>query len=293
MSTAPDRLYHMGGVPVGGDILGLMDTGQIYYVDPESGESGNDGSKPSQALDTLEAAYDKCAADRGDVIIRSEGSESVSAAVALDTSGVTIIGATWGGSQWNRGEKFAMYAAAGYTTGPVLNITAPTRIIGMEFWSRDTSDGYSVFINGEGGGFAGGFGSLSYCRFVGWGTADWGIYFDAGAYWDIYRNFFDGLVTGGIALSGSASNNPTHLRFVENEFHDCTYAIDNVDATPHNILVKENVCIDSKLMKFNGAGDGLVCGNWLETATDTDSYDVAVATAQGNGWNFSGNNYSE
>jgi hypothetical protein len=58
-------------------------------------------------------------------------------------------------------------------------------------------------------------------------------------------------------------------------------------------MIGENVCEDSKLLSAASAATGLIYGNYLETATDTGSYNTTVATLQGYGLNFSGNHYSE
>jgi hypothetical protein len=85
---------------VGEDELGH---GRVIYVD--SAIAGGDGSSPSTALATLNAAMDQCVAHRGDrVYILPGHSETLSAAdaVDLDIAGVEVIGL-------GRGTKMAKF----------------------------------------------------------------------------------------------------------------------------------------------------------------------------------------
>lgn len=296
-----DQVQQYGGVPVGGDLLGFMPRGKVYWVDPDNdtglSSDGNPGTDPTEPLRTTARAVALATAGRGDVIVLM-GSEDVATQIDFSKSGLTVVGMTYGAHPVNVGEaNAALYAASTLTTASPVKVTAPTRFIGIEFWGRYTSGG-SVVIAGEGGGFTGGWVSFENCRFPGWGTAKYGIEGQAGAYILVKNCHFDGAtsLTAGIFLDSTASNNPTHWDIIGNRFDDCTSGIEvDTACTPHNILIKSNVFIDyTDAIKFvNQAGDGLVADNWFETATDAATYDITVATAQGNGWNFSGNHYSE
>lgn len=284
-------------------MLSFMPRGKVFWVDPDNdtgaASDSNDTNKPkvTHPLSTTQAALDACVAGRGDIIVLM-GSETVSTQIDFNVAGVTVIGMTYGANPYEVGEaNAAYYAAASLTTVSPIKVSAPTRFVGLEFWGRYTSGG-CVVVDGEGGGFTGGFLSFEYCRFVGWGTAKYGIEGQAGAYVLVKDCHFDGAtsLTAGIFLDSTESNNPTHWTIEGNRFDDCTSGIEvDTGATPHNILIKSNVFIDyTDAIKFvDQAGDGLVCDNWFETATDAATYDIAVATAQGNGWNFSDNHYSE
>lgn len=66
---------------------------QIFFVDSGVGSNGNDGRDPRTPLATLEEAFDRVQASRGDVIFLMPGhSESLTASLALDVAGVTVIG---------------------------------------------------------------------------------------------------------------------------------------------------------------------------------------------------------
>jgi len=80
------------GRPVGADPQ-AYGFGNTFYVD--SGVAGSDGTSPSTALATLEAAINKCTADQGDLIIILPGhAESIASATALnfDVGGIRIEG---------------------------------------------------------------------------------------------------------------------------------------------------------------------------------------------------------
>jgi hypothetical protein len=70
--------------------------------------------------------------------------------------------------------------------------------------------------------------------------------------------------------------------------------IEHIGGTPHNFSYHENRFIDyTAAIDFNGlAADGLVSGNWYETAAGA-TYDLAVAALQALGIQFAGNRYSE
>src|SRR3990167_1457607 len=67
-------------------------TGDVYWVH-SSGSTGNGGRDPSVPVSTLASAIALATAANGDVIYVMEGhAETVSTGIAVDKSGVTIIG---------------------------------------------------------------------------------------------------------------------------------------------------------------------------------------------------------
>lgn len=87
-------------------IGGMLVTGNVYFVD--SGATGasdsNDGLRPDRghACATIEGAYDKCTASNGDIVVAMPGhAETVTAAVAFDTAGITVIGVGNGSNRPN------------------------------------------------------------------------------------------------------------------------------------------------------------------------------------------------
>ena len=56
MTTAPDMLYHLGGVPVGGLPFFKTYTSKVYYVDTVNGSDNNSGESIREAKATIAAA---------------------------------------------------------------------------------------------------------------------------------------------------------------------------------------------------------------------------------------------
>jgi len=103
--------------------------GKVFYLDPTNGSDNNSGRGPTNALATMTKAISKCVSNRGDVIVRMPGTETVTATVTQNKVGITIIGTTAAGNI----ETPASYLMYNSTTGPALTITAACTIIGMAF----------------------------------------------------------------------------------------------------------------------------------------------------------------
>jgi hypothetical protein len=79
-----------------------MTTGRYFWVAPAASyviegitypaSDDNDGLSPERAFRTVDYAVGKCTANVGDVIIMLPGSHSVSATIALDVAGITVVG---------------------------------------------------------------------------------------------------------------------------------------------------------------------------------------------------------
>lgn len=84
------------GVPVMGGGGGLPPTtGKYLFVDSVTGNAGNTGLRPDDALATIDAAIGLCTASKGDVIVVMPGhAETISGAagIAADVAGISIIG---------------------------------------------------------------------------------------------------------------------------------------------------------------------------------------------------------
>lgn len=76
--------------------VGLLSTGKRFYVDSSAGSANNGGLSPDDALATIDAAVNKCTADKGDVILVMPGhNEGASAAIFdANVAGISIIGLT-------------------------------------------------------------------------------------------------------------------------------------------------------------------------------------------------------
>lgn len=260
---------------------------QVFIVDPSISGS-------------LQDAIDACVAGNGDIILVTRGGHEVSATVNFNKSGIIVIAVDDGQSPLARGEYNGIYAAAGFTDGPVATITAPCFIQGLGFVSRDTGatfySGAALLIGGLATALPWGV-HIKGCRFPKWGLDNrLGIGIEGSSNCLIEDCDFEGVgadFDAGIYVQGATQN----LVIRGNHFRDCTYAVEFgafAGGGPHIILGPDNICEDSKLLKAGGnAATGLVCGNYLETATDAASYDDTVAALKALGLNFAGNHYSE
>lgn len=84
------------GVPVmgGGGVIPAT-TGTYFFVYSGDGADGNSGLSPDDPLATIDAAINKCTADKGDVIIVMPGhAETITTAagIVVDVNGISIIG---------------------------------------------------------------------------------------------------------------------------------------------------------------------------------------------------------
>ena len=117
------------GVPVVGSGQIPTSTGTYFFVDSNTGSSGNTGLEPSKPLATIDSAINKCTADKGDVIVvMPNHAENVSSAsaITLDVAGVSIIGL----GQW-ASKPTLTYTGA--TTATVVVSAANCRISNLNF----------------------------------------------------------------------------------------------------------------------------------------------------------------
>lgn len=74
-------------------------TGAIFFVHSGTGNNGHSGKSPDQPLATIDAAVNKCTANKGDQIIVMPGhAENISSATSLvlDVAGILVVGLGWG-----------------------------------------------------------------------------------------------------------------------------------------------------------------------------------------------------
>lgn len=89
MTTVGDMMYHLGGVPVTGELT----TGTIFWVDSATGSNSNDGTDIDHPVADIDYANAKCTANSGDIIYVFPGhAETASTQITLDVPGVTVIG---------------------------------------------------------------------------------------------------------------------------------------------------------------------------------------------------------
>jgi hypothetical protein len=302
MTTFGDRVYELGGVPVGGS--GVTGDGQVFYVDPTSGNDSNPGTQPSKAKATLQAAIDLCVDDRGDKIVRLPGSEVTSAVITVNKAGITIQAASYGIAPMQP-EKFSTYPGATYTSGPTVLVQKPCAIIGLEIVGRNTTSAYTdtmttsgaaVALVGEGGSYNGGFCYIKNCRFVDWWGNDYGIEFGAGAYNIVESCVFEGYAAG-VYMRSTSSNNPQSNIVRGCHFDTNVNGIEHRSGSaPHDFLYQENTFVATSGYDFDstgGLGDGTLAGNYhckAATAFSDQANEAALIAASiaCSGQNYSG-----
>lgn len=91
-----------GITQIGSDDSIPTTTGIYFFVDSVTGNDGNDGKSKEKALATIDAAINKCTANKGDVIIvMPNHAETISDATSLvpDVAGISIVGLGNGSNQ--------------------------------------------------------------------------------------------------------------------------------------------------------------------------------------------------
>ncbi|KKL21707.1 hypothetical protein LCGC14_2442730 [marine sediment metagenome] len=248
----------------------------------------------------LVAALAASVAANGDVILLPRGGIEVSSTVIVAVSGVRIIAVDDGLNPLVRGEFNGIFAAAGFVDGPAVQVTAPCSLEGIGFVSRDTGatffDGAALLLGGNAD--ANPFGVwLHGCRFPKWGLDNRiGLAIEGSSDCLVEECTFEGVgsaFAAGMYIQGAMQN----LTIRNNYFRQCTAAVKCGTFTgspdgPH-LFMHGNFVEDGLMLDTDGnPGLGLIADNYSELTTGT-TYDRAVATLQGVGWQFSGNHYKE
>ena len=282
------------------NLMAIGQIGTIFYYDPPDGNDDNSGLRPDDAKKTLNAAIGLCIANRGDVIICMRGTETVTETVEFDVSGITVIPETMGINPGVMGEFNALLADSSFTDGPVATITAPCVIVGMGFASRDAG---TTFFSGAAcliGGLASAspFGvRMHQCRFPKWGlTNRIGLAIEGSSDVLIDECTFEGVGSdfeSGIYLQGAAAN----IAIRNNVFRDCDYALTlgafagggpHLDFHGNRIIGPTTKGVDTGA----NTGEGLISGNFFNTAVGSGTFDRALSNLETDGWIISGNNYA-
>jgi hypothetical protein len=275
--------------------------GKVYYVNYAAG-GADEADSPfpvvdnSECFDTMQGAIDACVDNRGDLIIVKRGYNAITSPILFNKAGIIVVAQEFGMPPIYVGEYFAQHNTG--TTQAAAVISKPCKIVGLGFeTSWASGDRSSSLLIEVASGWPGWIHLLN-CRFPNWaGATDYAINCEAGANMLIEECSFEGTTTaftGGIAFGGSPTQNPVRNIVRNCVFEDCTYAIDHIDGTPQNFLYHSNFVIDGKFLNSrNAAADGLMCNNWLETATDTGSYDITVNALQANGIQVCDQHYAE
>lgn len=275
-----------------------------FYQDDQNGNDDNSGLSPDKAKLTLQAAIDLTTDWKGDIIHVTRGTQTVTEEVLFNKKGILVIADNLG-NPFAMGEYHCIYGS--HTDNPAAKILQPCALIGLGFCGSQTA-GASLEIDcAEAGGSAGGWSLIKNCRFDHWGIAKaYAILVKGGADNQIEDCEFDGLWTGyttaAIYFQDSGSQGCWNYGIERNRFYNIgsgKYCVE-VKSGSHlrQVLIKGNHNIGpaSPAKFFNHqaqAGDGQICDNYTGNATDTGSYDEAVATLQGDGYSISNNHYEE
>lgn len=270
---------------------------QVFYQDPVAGGANNVGSRDAPVL-TMTQALALCTAGRGDVIVRMRGGEEITETTLFNVAGVTVVPVPAGLSPAFNGEYSSMYAAVGFTDGPVAKISERTTIIGMGFASRDAGalffSGAALLIGGDADATPYGV-HLLKCRFPKWGFDNrMGIGVEGSTDCLIEECYFEGVTSAfdiGVYVQGATQN----LEIRDCRFRQCTYAIQHgsfAGGGPHCLYIR-NTVEDGRLLSATTAATGLVTGNYLETAKGVASFSGNHTTLNNLGLYTSGNHYLE
>jgi len=92
LTNFPNGISSMGMPIVGG---GMLTSGSVFFVHSGTGSDGNSGEDTDHPLATVDAAINKCTANKGDVIFAMPGHSETATTAALfdaDIAGISIIG---------------------------------------------------------------------------------------------------------------------------------------------------------------------------------------------------------
>lgn len=198
MTTHADMLYHLGGVPAVASNLALGG-GLWFFVDPASGNDGNDGRSPDYAFATLTAGYAATTANQHDVVVLIGNSSSInlSAQLVWAKNYTHLIGVGAPTGMAGRARIFQTSSVTGLS--PLINITASGCVFSNFYVFQGVADATSL-INVQ---VTGGRNYFSRVHFAGGGHATQAI-------------------DGGASLKLDAAE--------ENLFEECTIGVDTIDA---------------------------------------------------------------
>jgi hypothetical protein len=321
MTTFGDAVFQRGGVPVGGDLLGLVGDGQVFYVDPGNGtDDANKGKRPDQAFATFDFAYDNGVVDgRGDVIIRMPGTETVTAATTVTKEGCVVVAATSAysdGAGRGAGAEYYLWWGSALTDAACLIIRQGMSLVGLSFANAFTDSGLAwtsgsaVSIQNSVSGDQGGFTRIQHCEFPSWGSNNAGLHLAGAAHVFVNRNSFggaSGTLPVGVGLYGTGTNNPINNIIEDNYFTNVTTGVLFGSATPQETYIVGNTFGGTYTDAVSWAGcaasgtiDGVVARNNYSTAVDAATYagfsggsgSQAGQIESDSGMAFSNNGYS-
>ena len=217
------------GVPVLGTIGGLPFTGNYYFVDPENGADGNEGSV-ELPLKTLYGALAKCTAGNNDVVVLiGDGTAAGSARLSTANAQTINSSATTGTLNWNKDATHLIGVCAPTAVAQRARIAPPSGTYTAATFNSD------AFINVTANGCY--FANISvFCGFS-TGSADMIAWTDSGS-----RNCYSNVNIYGMADAASAGGaNARTLKLDgggEHTFINCTLGGDTVARSAANATVE-------------------------------------------------------
>lgn len=277
---------HAANVPIS--------TGNVLYVRPShaNASDSNTGKRADYPLATLAQAHTNATA--GDTIVIS-GGHSLAAKLTI-TKSLDIVGLPSGTAY--QPETNYLFAAATYTTGPILEVRARCRFYGLTFASRFAT-GAAVQVHYDSTLGYNGYGvEFSNCRFPDWGNA-WGLELKGGSYCLVDTCVFDGsgsTLAIGINMTAAANNNPTHNTIRNCHFTSIANCIETT-TNAHACNIRDNVFVDFTLaVDTNNKASTLssvVANNYMACAAAANAFDQALADLNTDKWYPIGNQYLE
>ncbi len=165
MSTVPDFLYHLGGVPVNSGRYEGMWGGKVYFVDYDNGDASHNGLSPSGAMKYLQTAID-AATEWDTIYIRPRDPDSAGGdpqhhlpasttqwSITYTKHGLSLIGTGIGVGM--RQANMTRLQGASTATGSVLTNYAPYTNFENLTFKRGSSTGAGLLIEGQTSGGSG------------------------------------------------------------------------------------------------------------------------------------------
>jgi len=220
------------GVPLLGAVGGIPMTGTYWFVNPATGNDGNDGKSPSSAFATLYQAHAKATAGNNDVVFligtgAAAGSARLSAALAQSIDSSVSAGTL----VWSKNATHLIGVTAPTVTGQRARIAPPTGV----YTQATFGSGNFVTVSAAGCIFA------NFSLFNGFSTggANQICVTVTGS-----RNYFWNVNMGGMADAGSAADAGSRNLKIgsggsgENTFVDCVIGLDTVTRSAANASVE-------------------------------------------------------
>lgn len=122
LTAYPGLLANLGAPYL--NVSPILTPGEVYFVNSVRGKSSNDGRDSIRPMAAFQAAYNKCRANRGDIVVLLPGhTETITGAAgwALGTAGVTVLAIGQGANRPT--------VTLGTAVGASIDVTAANNMI--------------------------------------------------------------------------------------------------------------------------------------------------------------------